>query len=66
MGVYKKGYVCWSSKDIFMKGEGKTYEERYQPREGLSNYIIEMLFSIYALWRLNRTILISGSAISTY
>ena len=31
MGVYKKGYVCWSSETIF-NPEGKTREEMYTKR----------------------------------
>ncbi|MFZ2631633.1 MAG: carboxypeptidase-like regulatory domain-containing protein [Desulfosalsimonadaceae bacterium] len=31
MGVYKEGYVCWSSEDIF-NPYGKTYEEIFQKR----------------------------------
>ena len=31
MGVYKNGYVCWSSETIF-NPLGKTYEEMFQTR----------------------------------
>jgi hypothetical protein len=31
MGVYKKGYICWSSETKF-NPLGKTYEEMYQTR----------------------------------
>lgn len=33
MGVYKKGYICWSSDAVF-NPNGKTYEEMYPPRIG--------------------------------
>ncbi|MFZ2631635.1 MAG: carboxypeptidase-like regulatory domain-containing protein [Desulfosalsimonadaceae bacterium] len=31
MGVYKEGYICWSSEDIF-NPYGKTYEEMFPKR----------------------------------
>ncbi|MFZ2629949.1 MAG: hypothetical protein WA081_10800 [Desulfosalsimonadaceae bacterium] len=31
MGVYKEGYICWSSEDIF-NPYGKTYEEIFPKR----------------------------------
>lgn len=33
MGVYKEGYVCWSSEKIY-NPEGKTYEEKYVWHKG--------------------------------
>lgn len=32
MGVYKQGYVCWSSEEIY-NPEGRTYEEKYTYRK---------------------------------
>jgi hypothetical protein len=31
MGIYKKGYICWNSEDIF-NPYGKTYDEMYPKR----------------------------------
>jgi hypothetical protein len=35
MGVYKAGYICWSSQTIFSP-EGKTYKEMYLPRQNFN------------------------------
>lgn len=43
MGVYKKGYVCWDSQDIFLKDTAK--ENYYKKRKGFkvkNNMIIEL------------------------
>jgi len=34
MGVYKKEYVCWSSRDIFLKGIGIKDRDQYKDRIG--------------------------------
>ncbi len=33
MGIYKQGYVCWSSKKVY-NPKGRTYEEKYKRRKG--------------------------------
>lgn len=43
MGVYKKGYVCWDSQDIFLKDTAK--DRYYKKRKGFkvkNNMIIEL------------------------
>jgi len=43
MGVYKKGYVCWDSQDIFLKNTVKGHH--YKKRKGFkieNNMIIEL------------------------
>lgn len=35
MGVYKKGYVCWSSRKIFLKGEPIKDRTDYRVRDGM-------------------------------
>ena len=32
LGVYKNGYICWSSKDIFALGPGSARAEKYGKR----------------------------------
>ncbi len=41
MGVYKKGYICWNSEDIF-NPYGKTYEQMYPKRDwqGVNNNML--------------------------
>ncbi len=34
MGVYKKGYVCWSSRAIFLKGIGIKDRDQFKDRIG--------------------------------
>ena len=33
LGVYKNGYICWSSKDIFTTGPGSAPAEKYRKRK---------------------------------
>ena len=35
MGIYKDGYVCWSSRDIFPAGSGKDGTMVYRKRTGM-------------------------------
>jgi len=33
MGVYKKGYVCWYSRTVFLPYNKPEYEDRYRERK---------------------------------
>jgi len=35
LGVYKNGYICWSSQDIFLMPHRKSSADNYQKRKGL-------------------------------
>lgn len=34
LGVYKQGYVCWSSRDIFLNNNEANDQEKYKKRSG--------------------------------
>ncbi len=43
MGVYKKGYVCWDSQDIFLKDTAKdSYSKKRKGFKVKNNMIIEL------------------------